>query len=264
VEKVYIMSHSKSSIQSAFHTAYASLFIYYSLGIARGFVPEVMAAQSRRLAPIDKISFEVALAVFYVIVTLHIFRLYITMEMLDEGDPLFSQLIPAGAAAWKIATELLLRAGIVLTVSFKLITTWHGIPDVVLYLGIMYSAMLIWSLFALCALKKSWREIYILAPLFGLATSTGLYYIHKAVENSYSAAGNSLSGGEITLLTEAMVILALAFGFGAALFWDGSRLDDGVRRGKRYWNHVRSRAVSMTVAFVIALLLFPINNLLEH
>jgi hypothetical protein len=173
------LSPSSKRVRSAFQFVYLAVFgntIISLLGKAIAF--DFGLEDSQLSATDNQLAYWVYIA-FLVTISLHILRLYITMEFLEEEEAFFGSFYDG--MRWYITLpEFVLRSLIIATVTLKLYSP-ESFGGIFGFLATLYGAMSAWSLWVWLVAGKPRDQVFLTSSLAGLIGCAAIWYILPSV-----------------------------------------------------------------------------------
>ena len=159
---------------SVFRAVYFFLFVYTIISIFSHSVTVFNAESIRSIAGQgNKQDWYYLLFAFGSVVAIHLMRIYVTLEMLEEGEYFFLGWYDNMKGVRK-TFEYLIRIGIVGIVSLKLIKQFSSIHGLAIYLSILYFLLLLWDIFWWLCEKRDFRDTFFISSSLGLSANIGL------------------------------------------------------------------------------------------
>jgi hypothetical protein len=126
-----------------------------------------------------------AVPTFAVFFSLHLIRIYITMEYMEDEEGGYENFYDGYSPAWRF-TEFVVRVIIIGIVSLKVIKV-HEFRDFASYVFLFYLSLCAWSAIALMRKKKFFYESFAFSSLLGLCFGGILLFLRY--EPSYWQGG---------------------------------------------------------------------------
>jgi hypothetical protein len=173
------MSTVKTNVGSAIRFTYFLVFLFATANVLLTgwgtYMPREWGQIMR--GHWDILTFPILIPVFILAVSLHGLRLYLTLEMLEDKHPPFDNYLE-NLTGWRRDLEFFTRVAIVLVVTYKA-GTWGNLSDVLLYLVLLYTALMVWSTVGVVFLGLGWKQSYFKMSFIGCAASYLLYFLPR-------------------------------------------------------------------------------------
>jgi hypothetical protein len=191
-----------NSVRSAFQAVYFYIFAKTAFEIFAQAVSFETGIQAFNLGGPDKILASFVYPFFLIVVGIHILRLYVTMEMIEDEEGFFEGFY--NNLGWKtMLFEWILRISISALVTLKTFAI-DSLEGLIRFLFFLYMTMFLWSLFMRIFARKSNKEVFLWSSLSGLFGTTCIVVL--------------ISYNEITEI--AVTVLVFMLGGGGFLAYD--------------------------------------------